>query len=220
METDYFSFFYKSESISILNNDYDIIRWGLTNRQWAKFELNFSVTQRCWITTPVTSHSETHFPSTSDCLILSSPLLWVESPGIRKTSCNYTGRGSPSKKRLKQTASSVYSSCICYILSPVAAHVYFCARSPAFRLCVVDSSRCATVCPETWPQVHLCDFVLQCLPLLRHVLEMCATLWVKGPRDIFVWGKRKKHSGCLFSNWPGLLIIIWCRCCCLLDKIN
>lgn len=150
----FLSFFSRSESISIIYNGYDIIRWGLTNSHWARFELKFSVAQWSWFTSPVISHSETHFLSTSDCLILSYTLLQVEMPGIRKMSCNDTVGEVRKKKRLKLTASSIPSSCTCYILSPVAVHVYFCERCPAFRLCVVDYSRCVTVSPATWPQVH------------------------------------------------------------------
>lgn len=118
---------------------------------WIEF---FLLIQCSWVTTLITSHSQTHFLSTSQCLILSATLLCAEMPGIGNTSRNYT-RGEVSKRRLKQTASGIGSSCTCCTSSPVAARVYFCATFRAFRPLVVYHSRHKTVCPDTWPQVHL-----------------------------------------------------------------
>lgn len=189
-------------------NDYDILGWGLTYSQWPRVELIFfhlfSIAgSLCWITMLITPNSETHFLSTSHCLILSAMLLWAEMLGIGNTSRNYT-RGEVSKRRLKQTASSIGSSCMCSTLLPVAARVYFCATSPAFRLRVVKHCRHGTVCPDTWPQIHLWP---SHFPLLRRVLQMCMTFWVRTPRNVFVWGKRKKRSGCVFSYWLDSLLL-------------
>lgn len=167
---------------------------------WIEF---FSFIQCSWITTLITPNSETHFLSRSHCLILSAMLLWAEMPGIGNTSRNYT-RGEVSKRRLKQSASSIGSSCMCCTLLPVAARVYFCATSPAFRLRVVKHCRHGTVCPDTWPQVHLWDFGLH-ISLCYAVFCKCAWLFEWELPDMsFVWGKRKKQSGCVFSYWLGL----------------
>lgn len=89
-----------------------------------------------WMTTPVTSHSETHFPSTSDCLILSAPFLWVESLGIRKASCSYSGRGSPSKKdENKRPAVSTLPAYVAYCRQLL--HMFIFVRAPPPSGCVL-----------------------------------------------------------------------------------
>lgn len=210
------SLFSSSVFISFVNDDDDdIIRWGLSKSQWARFRLNFSFILCCWITAPITSHSETHFLSTLHCLILSAALLWAELRGLEIRAV-ITLEGKSLKKKLKQSASGIRSSCICCTLSPVAACVYFCATFPSFRPCVGCYLRHVTVCPDTWPQVHLCDFSPSHFPLLLRVSQ----IWVTLKKNVFIWGKRKKHSGCIFSYWLKFLIIIWFKCCYLLDKMN
>lgn len=172
---------------------------------WIEF---LSFIQRSWITTLITPNSETHFLSTPHCLILSATLLWAEMPGIGNTSRNYT-RGEVSKRRLKQTASSIGSSCMCCTLLPVAARVYFCATSPAFRLRVVKHCRHGTVCPDTWPQVHLWDFGLhislcyamfcKCAWLSEWELPEMSLFGVKGKSGVGVYFHIGSDSSLLFG---------------------
>lgn len=54
--------------------------------------------------------------------------------------------------------------------------------------------------------VSVCLDIICLLFIVTVCLQMCVTIFLRSPRDISVWGNRKKHSVCAY--WLELLIIV------------
>lgn len=149
--------------------------------------------------------------------------MWAEKLGIVNMSSNYSHREVPTK-RLKKNCSlrlrflhkspivPQFGCCVyffvwsLYLPSTLCVHmcVYYC-RCVTAR---AHSCRCVSVSLA----LSFCRTVSVCLDIIRLFfivtvcLQMCATVLLRSPRDVSVWGNRKKHSAC--ACWLGLLIVI------------
>lgn len=160
---------------------------------------------------------ETHFLNTSNCCSYQLYFCEQKSWGLWIWEVIKLDGKSPQRDWNKLTVSALPAQVT--HCPPVCCCLFFCVI-PLSTLSFVCSHVMYYCKSGTWPQVcvfatlSFCRTVSVCLDIISLTflivtvcLEMCATVFLRSPRDVCVWGNGKKHSACAY--WLGLLIVIY-----------